>query len=187
MCSFVLFGFAESKELQWGESIRIGMSKKEINLLIKEYVQKKYPQKVQEYHNALNEQRLSKLKKYSHETFVDGDFMWQDNNDNLTLKYNTLEAKIYCRRLHFATKKDWRLPSYAELLTLLDYNRFEPASRKGLEYVALNRYWTSSMSFNDVSADWYVDFKYGQTGTALKENGYNIRCVRNLSKVEGEF
>ena len=182
-----MFGFANSEVLQWGESIRIGMSKSEINALIKEYVIKQYPEKVQQYHQALEEQRANKLKKYSNETFVDGDFMWQDSEDNLLLKYNTLEAKVYCRRLNLATKKDWRLPSYSELLTLIDYNRFEPASIKGLTNVALKRYWTSSMSFSDVSADWYVDFKYGETRTSLKENGYNIRCVRDLSKVEGEF
>ncbi len=113
--------------------------------------------------------------------------MWQDNKENKDLVLSKLEGKIYCKKLHLATKKDWRLPEYNELLSLVNYYRNKPAIIDEIDYIAINRYWTASENISDVSATWYVDFKYGETGSALRYLKYNIRCVRDISQVEGEF
>ncbi|MEA3352917.1 MAG: DUF1566 domain-containing protein [Campylobacterota bacterium] len=163
------------------------MSKKDINSLIKKYVQIKYPKRVDDYYKKLNKMRDEKLKKYEKVTFVSSGLMWQDNKETETLKFNTIEAIMYCKNLKLATKKDWRLPSYEELLALINYFRVNPAKVDGIYYAVSDRYWTSSMVIDDVSANWYIDFKYGETGAALKDIKYNVRCVRTMSQNPGEF
>jgi len=110
--------------------------------------------------------------------------MWQDNMDARTIKISALEAKRYCKNLRLANKKDWRLPTYNELLTLVHYFRIEPAVIDEIEFIEPFSYWTISADANDISANWYVDFKYGQTGTALRAQKYNVRCVRTLTDDE---
>jgi len=113
--------------------------------------------------------------------------MWQDTKDNISLKYTSLEAKLYCKNLHLASKHDWRLPTYSELLSLINYYRFEPATLNNLGYVETDKYWTISPSISDYSANWYVDFNYGQTGVDLRYNKHNVRCVRDISTKAGEI
>ncbi len=158
------------------------MSKIDIEKMIKQYVNKTYPHKVEEYHKQLRQLTLDKLNKYSDIILVNGELMWQDELETKDLKLNALEATRYCKSLHLATKKDWRLPSYDELLTIVNYFRFDPAKIDEIEHIRSNRYWTSSADAADISANWYVDFKYGQTGTALRDIKYNVRCVRDMEK-----
>lgn len=113
--------------------------------------------------------------------------MWQDDKDTVDLKLTSLESKIYCKKLNLATKNDWRLPTYDELLHLVDYFRYKPAVIDEIEYITTNRYWTITEDTTDISASWYIDFKYGETGTTLRYLKYNVRCVRDLSKDEGEL
>ncbi len=165
----------------------VGMSKKKINLLIKEYVDKKHPQAALKYKNALIHEREEMIKRYDHIIYIKNNLMWQDTQDVIDFKYNALEAKIYCKKLHLATKYDWRLPTYSELLQLVDYFRFEPAIVDGVTFKNSNRYWTSSMSSVDYSANWYIDFEYGETNVGFKELKYNTRCVRDISNKVGAF
>ena len=176
-----------SQELQWGASSKIGISKKDIDNIIKNYVIEKYPLKVEKYHSDLKQQKDDKLNKFSNVTFISGDLMWQDNKENTELMISKLEAKIYCKKLNLATKRDWRLPKYNELLTLVNYFRNKPAVIDEINHITINRYWTASDNSSDVSATWYVDFKFGETGSALRYLKYNVRCVRDISQVEGEF
>ena len=132
-------------------------------------------------------QKDAKIKKFLNVTYIDGDLMWQNNIDNKDLTMSKLEAKIYCKELNLATKRDWRLPKYDELLHLVNYSRYKPAVIDGIHHIAINKYWTASENSSDVSATWYVDFKYGETGSDLRYLKHNIRCVRDISKIEGEI
>ena len=162
------------------------MSKASIEEMIQLYVNKHYPKRVDEYYKKLKELRVSKLKKYSDKILLNGDLMWQDQKETRDLKITTLEALRYCRSLNLATKKDWRLPSYEELLTIVNYFRFDAAKIDEIQHIRSNQYWTSSPDAADISANWYVDFKYGQTGSTLREKKLNVRCVRDMEK-EGEL
>ena len=184
---FLLSTNSYSTTLQWGESTQIGISKKEINQIINQYIDKNYPDKVKAYYEELREIKLQKLNKYSGVTFVSDELMWQDTKDNVNLKYSSLEAKIYCKKLYLASKHDWRLPNYSELLSLINYYRFEPATLNNLDYVSSSKYWSISLSISDYSANWYVDFNYGETGVDLRSNKNNVRCVRDISKEPGEI
>ncbi len=173
--------------LQWGENSKVGISKSDIDKIIKSYVIQQYPNKVKEYHDKLYQKRLNKLKKFKDVVYISGDLMWQDTQENIDLKDSKLAAKLYCRKLTHASKQDWRLPTYEELLTLVHYFRTNPAVIDELNYIIPKKYWTSSDNISDISAIWYVDFKYGQTGSELKYSKLNIRCVRDISDIEGEI
>ena len=162
------------------------MSKPNIQKMIKEYVDKNYPEKVAYYYKELKRLRILKLKKYSNVIFLNHDLLWQDDESIKDLKLSALGSLRYCRSLKLATKRDWRLPSYSELLTITNYFRYDPAKIDGIEHIRSNKYWTETPDASDVSANWYVDFKYGQTGTDLREIKSNVRCVRDMEK-EGEL
>jgi len=173
-----------NEEFSWGDNAKIGLTKNDVKELIKTYVDQIYPQRVEKYKSEIRLKKLAELNKYSHITYLNIDMMWQDNIDVRTIKVSALEAKRFCKNSRLANKKDWRLPTYNELLTLVHYFRIEPAIIDEIEYIEPFRYWTISPDANDISANWYVDFKYGQTGTALREQKYNVRCVRTLTEQE---
>jgi hypothetical protein len=183
----LLSQYLNAQILQWGDDSKIGITKADITTIIKNYVKDKYPSKVKKYHNDLKQQRLDMISKFTDVVFISNDLMWQDNNDTENLKLSKLEAKIYCKKLHLATKKDWRLPSYEELLTLVHYFRYKPAIIDEINYIKAYRYWTKNDDIADISASWYVDFKYGETGSALRYLKYNVRCIRTISQKRGEF
>lgn len=143
-----------------------------------------YPEKIEKYKSEIRLKKLAELNKYSDVTYLNIDMMWQDNMDVRTIKTSALESKRYCKSLRIANKRDWRLPTYNELLTLVHYFRVEPAIIDEIKFIEPVKYWTISADANDISANWYVDFKYGQTGTALRERKYNVRCVRILTPDE---
>lgn len=176
-----------SREFSWGDTVKMGVSKKFVDGLIKNYVEETYPQKVKNFKEKLLQIRKEKLKKYENVIYLSSGLMWQDDIPNKELKVNALEATRYCRELHHATKKDWRVPLYHELLELVNYFRYDPAVQDEIKNIAADKYWTASNDVKDYSAAWYVDFKYGETGASLRISRYHVRCVRSLSDQEDDF
>jgi hypothetical protein len=113
--------------------------------------------------------------------------MWQDTKSNVELKLNKLELKVYCRKLNLAKRRDWRVPTYKEMISLLDYSKMTPASIPSIKYIIPLEYWTSSQSIFEKEKSWFIDFDYGFTGISSNLQRYHIRCVRNLSNSEGTY
>ncbi len=87
------------------------------------------------------------------------------------------QAQQTCDNLVLAGACDWRLPTRAELISLVDYARFAPAQDVGLfPGMQSAPYWTSV----EVGANqWYVDFTNGSAsvgGIAMAAS----RCVRGV-------
>ena len=120
-------------------------------------------------------------------TFIDNNLMWQDTKINTELKLNRLELKVYCRKLNFANRKDWRVPLFSELISLVDYSQTNPASINKIQYINPTKYWTSSSSALEKNKKWFVDFEYGTTGIDSDLVRYNIRCVRDVSMKEETY
>jgi len=127
------------------------------------------------------------IKNLEDITFIDNNLMWQDTNINTELKLNRLELKVYCRKLNFANRKDWRVPLFSEMLSLVDYTKTNPASIDKIKYINPTKYWTSSSSSLEKSKKWFIDFEYGTTGIDSDLVRYNIRCVRDISTLEGTY
>jgi len=104
--------------------------------------------------------------------------MWQDNSAAKSIKKNWKGAKKYCKNLSLVGHSNWRLPSYDELLTIVDYDRFDPAIMPSFKNVASSSYWSSSQDVSDAKYAWYVDFENGSTVNYSKSNEYYVRCVR---------
>lgn len=144
------------------------------------------PDEVEKYHRFLQMQKETKLAKYADKTFVQNGLMWQDTKLNETKKLNIAYLKVYCRDLVLANRKDWRVPTYYELLELVDYTRY-PSSNGGLNYVAQDKYWSISKDVMKKDQYWIVDFESGITDTKNELEKYPIRCVRTLSSKRGEY
>jgi len=103
---------------------------------------------------------------------------WQDNSKAKTTKKKWKSAKKYCKNLTLGGHSDWRLPSYDELLTIVDYDRYDPAIMPSFENVVSNWYWTSSEYIGSSKSAWVVNFSYGHTSYYSKSSEYFVRCVR---------
>ena len=77
-------------------------------------------------------------------------------------------------------KKDWRLPTIQELLTLVDYTKHTPACT--IKDTVSCYYWSSSSNVSLSSRAWYVDFKYGYSNYYGKTDKGYVRCVRTSKK-----
>ncbi|PIF04687.1 MAG: hypothetical protein CSA86_01095 [Arcobacter sp.] len=140
-----------------------------------------------QYRKALEKQKKDKIKSVENITFIHDGLMWQDSDVNVKLKLNRLEFKMYCKNLDFANKKDWKVPSYDEMITLVDYSKFTPAGINKIKYIIPSKYWTSSASVLEKKKNWFVNFDDGTSGIDLDLKHYNIRCVRKISSKEGEY
>jgi hypothetical protein len=83
-------------------------------------------------------------------------------NDNNTLGYG-----------------DWRLPSAAELRTLVDKSCYSPAVNATIFPATQSSYWASSMNALAGNSAWYILFDDGTETTALKDTEKSVRFVRD--------
>ncbi len=108
--------------------------------------------------------------------------MWQDTQSVIVQKVTFDEAKQVCKELKINNYNDWRIPTINELLTIVDYNKYDPAILDGFSSVEAFYYWSSTPYTGDIDKVWGVKFKDG----AIDGNGKNydryVRCVRVSKK-----
>ena len=166
----------------WGKTTILSLDKTKANQLIKQYTDQHYPNKVKQYLQELKTQKEQQIKKYQNVTFTTPNLMWQDQPLNKTKTFTYLEAKVYCKKLFLANKKDWRLPSLYELLQLTNYKQVMPSALKRIKNISSNQYWSKTQQHNITSNYWIVDFKYGFNDTINKNKHIYVRCVRDIPK-----
>jgi hypothetical protein len=92
---------------------------------------------------------------------------------------NWHEAMQYARDLKLGKYLDWRLPTIEELITLINFEKNDPAS--SFPGMSSSVYWSSS-SYHSVPQNrflaWYVDFRHGWVDAYDKANCPFVRCVR---------
>jgi len=104
--------------------------------------------------------------------------VWQDDEYPSRSKKDLNRAKEYCKELEFSTFDDWRLPTYEELLTIVDYDRYDSAIVPVFKKTFSKMYWSSSQDVSSPDYAWVVDFGQGKTSTTIKSKRHYIRCVR---------
>jgi hypothetical protein len=104
--------------------------------------------------------------------------MWQDDDFSSRKERDFKSAKEYCQTLEFAQFNDWRLPTYAELQSIVDYDRYDAAIVPLFKNTFSNSYWSSSKDSSSPEYRWSIDFKYGKTSTTIKSKEHYVRCVR---------
>ena len=89
------------------------------------------------------------------------------------------EALDYCENLIYAGYSDWRLPNKDELITLINYDRVNPAS--DFPNMPSRSFWSSTTKTRSTDEAWEVDFSEGNLSSNtyhLKTSHGNVRCVR---------
>ena len=92
------------------------------------------------------------------------------------------EAMEYAKTLSLGGNCDWRLPSAAELETLLDrktqLERVRPLMREEVPFRDERSYWSSTTFAPDTYSAWIVMFDGAYILSYYKTNSYLVRCVR---------
>lgn len=92
-------------------------------------------------------------------------------------------ALSYCNNLTLNNKSDWRLPNIKELLSLVDWNRYNPALDPLFYDPPWDFYWSSTSSRSSTTfispSAYCVDFSEGTVEHLDKSNEWMfVRCVR---------
>ena len=105
--------------------------------------------------------------------------MWEDTKHVEKGQVTYLEANSYCEALNLGEHNDWRVPTLKELLSIVDYTRYEPATLKEFGRVDQDRlYWSSTTYGNKSTEFWGVTFEDGDTDSASAIYDRRVRCVR---------
>lgn len=106
--------------------------------------------------------------------------IWQDSRNVQYRKKSWDEAKRYCQNLTLTKRKEWRLPTLPELLSIVDYSRASPALISAFFFSSKSGYcWSSSINSTDKRYAWYVEISKGNTYSYSKEEEAFFRCVHN--------
>ena len=110
---------------------------------------------------------------------------WQDTLFSEKSSEDWDDAIAYCDQLLLDGMKKWRLPTFKELLYIVDYTRSDPAIQPVFSYVHQNTYWTSTDFSATRSRAWTIDFRTGKTYYSYKTTNHSVRCVKDLDNIEG--
>jgi formylglycine-generating enzyme required for sulfatase activity len=113
---------------------------------------------------------------------------WKDPKNGLEWQYNSpgqmtwYQAQEYAESLSLDGKNDWRLPSLAELESLLDRNKARsegrPPMREEVPFRDELSYWSSTTFERDTTNAWILMFDGAYLLSYYKSNLYYVRCVR---------
>jgi len=92
------------------------------------------------------------------------------------------EAQEYAKSLSLGGKNDWRLPTLAELESLLDRTKGRsdgrPLMREEVPFRDTLSYWSSTTFKRHTKNAWIVMFDGAYVLSYYKSNSYSVRCVR---------
>lgn len=139
----------------------------------------------------LSDEQLRDLENKTEEECAPGKrkmLNWKDPKTGLEWQYESPgemtwnDALEYAKSLSLDGKNDWRLPTAAELETLLDrsilYDKLRPTMRQEVPFRDTLSYWSSTTFAPDTYSAWIVMFDGAYVLSYYKSNSYHVRCVR---------
>ena len=119
------------------------------------------------------------LKSDDNKTVLDtsSNLQWQDDVSSVSKTWT--EAIAYCEDLTLEEYSDWRLPNRNELLSIVDYNKYNPAIKEDVfTHITSSYCWSSTTYASNTSYAWRINFNNGGTYNYDKTNSTYVRCVR---------
>ena len=111
------------------------------------------------------------------------DLQWVKDHDALgsqfTKEMTFKQATEACKKLNLSGKKDWRLPTREELLSIVDLTKYNPAINPIFANTHSSWYWTSTPYAWVAGGAWYVGFGYGGVSSFGKGGNDYVRPVRS--------
>ena len=125
---------------------------------------------------------------FSNNNFIDnGDGTISDTSTGLMWQKSTApgaylweQALNYCESLTLAGHSDWRLPTWKELQSIVDYSSYTPTiNTTFFPDTVASQYASSTTRADNLSHAWYVDFTIGFVNSYTKWKAYLfVRAVR---------
>ena len=131
---------------------------------------------------------------------ISGDVVVIDNNTNLVWQQNTSDTNYdtqitpdnyptgdrvtwqqaidYCNGLTFAGSSDWRLPTFTELESIVDYDRYDPAINP-VFLCEPDNYRSDTVYILNTLYMWSINFYQGDDPRHGKTSHDYVRCVRD--------
>lgn len=103
---------------------------------------------------------------------------WKDTKTGLVWGKTALNAMIWQEAVDYyeSLGKWWRLPTIEELITLIDFNKYNPVTE--LQGMISSYYWSATTYAGYAGNAWYVNFGHGHVDYGSKTNGFYVRPVR---------
>ncbi len=105
---------------------------------------------------------------------------WQDTEASKVSSEDWDDAELNCDKLVSNGMEKWRLPTFRELFSIVDYTRSNPAINPLFTHVDEGTYWTSTDFSPTTSRAWTIDFRTGKTYYNYKTTNHAVRCVKAI-------
>lgn len=110
-------------------------------------------------------------------TDSDTNLMWQDDVASTERLWDS--SINYCETLNLAGYNDWRLPNKNELLSIVDYNKYNLVIKGNVfQNIVSGEYWSSTTYKGDTNYVWAVNTISGSSSTFIKTGNNYALCVR---------
>ena len=111
--------------------------------------------------------------------FVSNEETILDTDTNLIWKAKPEQGKFTWYEAMALGRDGWRLPNIKELLSIVDYKRFNPTIDPIFECKA-SYFWSSSANASYSDYAWYVGFGSGDSYGGYKSSACSVRLVRDI-------
>lgn len=110
--------------------------------------------------------------------------MWQQQESAESLPWD--EATRYAKNSSTGGYRDWRLPTIAELQSLVDISASDPAlAAAAFPHAAAGEYWSATRMVNHPEQAWIVDFRLGIVTYRADDARLRVRPVRRFGASRG--